>query len=109
VHQSLIPILVAEIVLWGTVPFVESPIQIPQSGLVWAAIIWLGLLGSGVAFLLYFYLLHAIGPTRSSMVTYTFPITGIAMGAIFLNESLDLGLILGAVLVVGSLLIVNRR
>jgi drug/metabolite transporter (DMT)-like permease len=42
------------------------------------------------------------------MVTYTFPIVGITLGVIFLQEKLDSTLVLGAILVVGSLLIVNR-
>jgi drug/metabolite transporter (DMT)-like permease len=105
---ALVPNAVADVALWAVIPFVESPIQLPQSGEVWTAIIWLGLLGSGVAYLLYFYLLHAIGPTRTSMVTYTFPIVGIALGVIFLQEKMDGALVLGAILVVGSVLIVNR-
>lgn len=109
VHQSLIPIIVADLAMWGIVPFVESPVSLPASTEVWTAILWLGLLGSGAAYLLYFYLLHAIGPTRTSMVTYTFPLTGILLGVVFLRESLDLALLIGAALVVGSLLIVNRK
>jgi len=105
---ALVPNAVADLALWAAIPFVESPVQLPQSGEVWTAIIWLGLLGSGVAYMLYYYLLHAIGPTRTSMVTYTFPIVGITLGVIFLQEKLDSTLVLGAILVVGSLLIVNR-
>ena len=71
--------------------------------------IWLGLVGSCVAYLFYFYLLHSVGPTRTATVTYTFPVIGIILGVIFLNESLDMLLVLGAGLVVASLVIVNQR
>ncbi len=108
-YQAFFPILVADIAIWAVLPFVESPLKIPASPEVWMAILWLGMLGSGAAYLLYFYLLHAIGPTRTSLVTYTFPLTGIVMGVLFLGERLDFALILGALLVVGSLLIVNRK
>ena len=42
------------------------------------------------------------------MVTYTFPVVGVALGVIFLNETLDINLLLGAALVVVSIVIVNR-
>lgn len=107
-YQALVPNAIADVAIWAAVPLVESPLLWPQSGQVWTALVWLGLLGSGVAYLLYFYLLHAIGPTRTSMVTYTFPVVGVTMGVLLLNERLDAPLVVGAALVVGSLLIVNR-
>ncbi|MCL5428724.1 MAG: DMT family transporter, partial [Chloroflexi bacterium] len=70
---------------------------------------WLGLIGSCIAYLLYYYLLHSVGPTRISMVTYMFPVVGVALGVLLLNERLDFSLIAGAVLVLASLLIVNRK
>ncbi len=94
--------------LWAIAPVVESPLQFPVLPLTWVAIVWLGLIGSCLAYLLYFYLLHSVGPTRSSMVTYTFPLVGVTLGVGFLNERLDFSLILGAVLIIASLYIVNR-
>jgi drug/metabolite transporter (DMT)-like permease len=73
------------------------------------ALIWLGLIGSCLAYLFYFYLLHSIGPTRMTMVTYVFPVVGITLGVLFLNEVLDWHLVLGTVLILGSLVIVNRK
>jgi drug/metabolite transporter (DMT)-like permease len=43
------------------------------------------------------------------MVTYTFPVVGVALGVIFLNETLDINLLLGAALVVTCIVIVNRK
>jgi drug/metabolite transporter (DMT)-like permease len=106
--QAFVPLLVADAVMWALVPLVESPVVYPSLPITWLAIAWLGLIGSCIAYLLYFYLLHAIGPTRTTMVTYTFPVVGVTLGVIFLNETLDINLLLGAVLVVGSIVIVNR-
>ena len=80
----------------------------PALQITWIALLWLGLIGSCIAYLLYYYLIHAVGPTRATMVTYTFPVVGVALGVLFLHEALDFNLIGGAVLIVGSLLIVNR-
>ncbi|MGH2581477.1 MAG: DMT family transporter [Anaerolineales bacterium] len=107
--QSLIPIALADALIWLFVPFVESPIQLPQTTPGITAILFLGIISSCVAYLLFYYLLHAIGPTRSNMVTYTFPLVGVLLGVTFLNESLDLPLLLGAALVVGSVFVVNRN
>ena len=72
------------------------------------AIAWLGLVGSCLAYLLYFYLLHSVGPTRTTLVTYVFPLVGVGLGVIFLQERLDWNLFLGGALVVGSIAVVNR-
>ena len=107
--QAFVPLLVADALMWVLVPLLESPLVLPSLPITWLAIAWLGLIGSCFAYLLYFYLLHAIGPTRTTMVTYTFPVVGVALGVVFLSETLDINLVLGAALVVGSIVIVNRQ
>jgi len=106
--HALVPLFSADILLWAIAPSVESPLVLPSLPLTWLAIVWLGVIGSCIAYLLYFYLLHSVGPTRASMVTYTFPLVGVTLGVGFLNERLDYSLVLGAALVIASLLIVNR-
>jgi len=73
------------------------------------AVIWLGLLGSGVAYLLFFRLLGRWGATRTTLVAYLLPIWGIALGAIVLSEPVDAWLIVGTALVIGGIGLVNRR
>ena len=107
--HALIPLITADVLLWGIAPVVESPFTLPTLAMTWWAILWLGLVGSCVAYLLYFYLLHSVGPTRSSMVTYTFPLVGVTLGVGFLGERLDFSLVLGALLILASLYIVNRE
>src|SRR5574339_120628 len=83
------------------------PVQVPHLGITWIALLFLGVLGSGLAFVLAFYLIHEIGPTRMTMVTYLFPVGGVTLGVLFLNEPLTWQLITGAALVVGSLAVAN--
>jgi drug/metabolite transporter (DMT)-like permease len=73
------------------------------------AVLWLGIFGSGLAYLVFFRLLNAWGPTRTSLVAYTLPIWGIALGAIVLNERIQPGLILGTALVICGIAFVNVR
>jgi drug/metabolite transporter (DMT)-like permease len=71
------------------------------------ALLFLGVIGSGFAFILAYTLIHEIGPTRTSMVTYLFPLGGVILGATFLHEELTWQLIAGAILIVASLVIAN--
>ncbi|CAG1006391.1 putative inner membrane transporter YedA [Anaerolineales bacterium] len=103
------PLLTSTIFMWVLMPFVEPSFKFPVQPVTWVAILWLGVLGSGIAMVLNYYLLHEIGPTRSSMVTYVFPPGGVLLGIIFLDEQLSWQLLAGAVLVVASLVIVNWR
>jgi drug/metabolite transporter (DMT)-like permease len=101
------PLVSATIVMWLIAPVLESPFKIPQLSLTWIAILWLGILGSGLALILWYYLLHEIGPTRTGMVTYIFPLGGVILGVIFLNEHLSWQLVIGALLIISSIVVVN--
>jgi drug/metabolite transporter (DMT)-like permease len=56
-----------------------------------------------------YYLIHAIGPTRTTMVTYLFPLGGVTLGVGFLGEQLTWQLVAGAVLIVASLAVANLQ
>lgn len=109
VVHALVPLFSADAFIWAGALLTESPITWPVLPITWIALLWLGLVGSCTAYLLYFYLLHSIGPTRATMVTYMFPIVGVTLGVAFLGEVMDFSLLLGAVLVLCSLWIVNRQ
>jgi drug/metabolite transporter (DMT)-like permease len=108
VVQGLVPIVGASTFLWLLVPIVEDPLSLPELPITWIAIAWLGLLGTGFAFILYFYLIHSVGPTRTTLVTYIFPLVGLVLGVIVLGEKLDLRLVVGAGLIIISVAVVNQ-
>jgi len=101
------PLVSATLIMWIVAPVLESPFSIPQLSLTWVAVLWLGVLGSGLALILWYYLLHEIGPTRTGMVTYIFPLGGVILGVIFLDEQLSWQLAIGALLIISSILVVN--
>jgi drug/metabolite transporter (DMT)-like permease len=109
VLQSTMVLLFAGGMMALATPVVERPLNLPDSGLAWFAIAWLGLLGSCAAYLLFFYLINAWGPTRASLVTYVFPVIGLLLGIIFLNEAADWHLLAGSALIVAGILVVNVR
>jgi drug/metabolite transporter (DMT)-like permease len=73
------------------------------------AVAWLGLLGSGLAYLSYFRILQHWGATRTSMVAYLLPVVGILLGAIVLKEAVSLSTLIGTILVIGGIALVNAR
>ena len=72
------------------------------------ALLVLALACTSVAYLLYFQLLAAVGPTKSTTVTYLLPVFGTAWGALFLDEPVTAGMLAGLLLVLGSVVLVNE-
>jgi drug/metabolite transporter (DMT)-like permease len=81
-----------------------------------AAIVTLGALGSGVAYLLYYKILDIVGSAIASSVTYITPIIAVVLGVWLLGEELHwyepvggLIVILGAAISQGSVLTLFKR
>jgi drug/metabolite transporter (DMT)-like permease len=85
----------------------EHPLSLPWTGSSVFAVVWLGLLGSGLAYLCFFWLLARWGSTRTSMVAYLLPVVGIVLGFVVLNETIDGRVLLGTALIVGGVGLVN--
>jgi len=97
-------------VITGTIALLtERPFEVEWTGRSIFAIAWLGILGSGVAYLVYFRLLKSWGATRTSMVAYLLPIVAIAAGVLVLREVVDAGMLVGTALVIGGVALVNSR
>ena len=109
VAQATLVVLLSDLMLWVFALGFESPLRLPSLSLTWIALLWLGFLGTGLAYLLYFYLINEWGSTRTSVVTYTMPVIGVILGVVFLGETLSLSLILGVGLVLTGIGFVNWR
>jgi len=107
--RSAGPLFSGSVIMWLAAFAFESPLRLPSLGITWVALIFLGTIGSGFAFVMVFYLIHEIGPTRTSMITYIFPLGGVILGVVFLHEQLTWQLIAGGLLIVASLFVANRQ
>jgi len=87
----------------------ENPFAVSWNGDAILAVVWLGILGSGFAYLANFRLLSRIGATRTALVAYLLPIVGIISGALMFAERVDDRLILGTLLILGGVALVNSR
>ena len=78
------------------------PAQTPGIN-AWLAILVLGMLCTGVAYVLYFRLIANAGPARALTVTFMIPVFAVAYGVIFLSEAVTLWMVLcGAIIICGT-------
>jgi drug/metabolite transporter (DMT)-like permease len=85
-------------------PFFPAPAS-PTPG-VWAAVLALGVLCSGIAYLIYFRLIAEVGPTSALTVTFLNPVFGILWGALFLGETVGWHTLAGSgIVLVGTALV----
>lgn len=72
------------------------------------AILMLGILGSGFAYILFYWLIVHVGATRTSLVTYVSPVIALILGAVVLQEPLQWTMLVGLVLIIGGVGLVTN-
>jgi drug/metabolite transporter (DMT)-like permease len=85
------------------------PPAAPPTPLVLACVLALGLVCGALAYLLYFRLIHDVGPAGALTVTYLVPLFGMLWGALFLGETLTPSMLGGAALVILGTVFVLRN
>lgn len=78
-----------------------APDSSPGIGPV-AAVLALGVIGTGAAFVILFWLISTAGPARAWIVTYIAPAFAVVYGATLLDESIEPATIAGLVLILGG-------
>ena len=97
-------------IITGTIAILfEHPWTATPDGEAIFSILWLGILGSGVAYLFVFRLFAHWGATRTTLVAYLLPVVGIVLGYLVLDEPIDARLIVGTALVIAGVGLVNSR
>ncbi|MFF2508670.1 DMT family transporter [Streptomyces sp. NPDC058067] len=87
--------------------FTTLPDRLPVVPLL--AIVALGALGTGLAFLIQYGLVAEVGPTTAQMVTYFIPVIATAAGVALLGESLSWSTPIGAVVVLAGAALTQSR
>jgi drug/metabolite transporter (DMT)-like permease len=83
-----------------------------QSSFAWPSLLALlavGVLGTGVAFVLMGTLSGRVGPTRSAFITYAIPVVALVLGVVFRDEIVAPVAVIGVVLVIAGALLASRR
>ena len=105
VFQVLFGLLTVSMLAFAT----ERPLAVDWVPESIFAVVWLGLLGSGLAYLCFFRILQHWGATRTSLVAYLLPVYGIALGALILSEPISLNTLAGTALIIAGIALVNAK
>jgi drug/metabolite transporter (DMT)-like permease len=98
--------LIALLLALPLLTFWPAPAHIPSLGAL-AAAAELGILGTAIAYLLYFWLIHHVGATRTSLVTYLLPCTALFWGVALRGEHVSWNALAGLALVLVGTMVTN--
>lgn len=73
------------------------------------AVVVLGAVGTGYAYVLNYRIVAELGPTTASLVTYLIPVVAVAVGITFLDEAFRLRVVAGGALIVVGIALVHGR
>ncbi|MDR2996626.1 MAG: DMT family transporter [Microbacterium sp.] len=99
--------LAAAIMLLLTPVLVLTPVSL-DAGVV-VAVVLLGFLGTGLAYVWNQNVLRAWGPTRASTVTYITPVVGVTLGVLVLHEQVTWNEPVGVLVVFAGILLAQDR
>ncbi|MDB9967299.1 DMT family transporter [Gammaproteobacteria bacterium] len=88
--------------------FFNLPNQMPDNNAI-AALLWLGIVSTGIAYLGYIRLIEQIGAVRTSTVTYLLPVFSIIWGSIFLQEKITWIIFVGFIFVMIGMYFANNK
>jgi drug/metabolite transporter (DMT)-like permease len=74
-----------------------------------AMMVGLGVFGSGVAYIFFYYMVKHASPEFATMVTYLVPVSAILWGSLLLGEAIRWNLVTGLVFILGGVYMANRR
>jgi uncharacterized membrane protein len=69
----------------------------------------LGVVGTGIAYLLNYRIIADVGATRASLVTYLIPVVAVTVGVVVLGEHFEWRLVAGGVLIVAGIALLRER
>ena len=100
---GLVPLVAAGFVLEG------SPLAFRWTPRALLSLVYLALVGSVVAFLLFYWLLRRMDVTKVLLIALVTPVLAVALGAAVLGEHLGARAFLGTALILGGVFLGARR
>jgi drug/metabolite transporter (DMT)-like permease len=99
---GLIPLLLIGIPLEG------NPFHYHWTRMAVVSLFYLAIVGSVVAFLLYYWLIHNMDVTKTMMISLVTPVVAVMLGMLVLNEKLDWRTIAGGVMIMSGIALARR-
>ena len=91
---GLIPLLLIGIPLEG------NPFKFHWTGLAVIALFYLAIVGSVIAFILYYWLVHNMDVTKSMLIALVTPVVAVVLGMIVLHEQLNWRTLVGGAMII---------
>jgi len=92
------------------IPLEGNPLRFHWSVMAWIALVYLAVVGSVIAFLLYYWLVQHMDVTKSMLIALVTPVVAVLLGMIVLDEQISWRTLAGgAMIMAGIAFIVVRR
>jgi O-acetylserine/cysteine efflux transporter len=103
------PFLLGGVCITGLGLALEAPSGISWTGTFVASLLYISLVGTALAWVLWLGLIRAGEASRVAAYVFLVPLVAVVLGALFLGETVGPSLLVGAALVVSGIYLVNRR
>lgn len=110
-YQITFGTLLCSMLASGVVAFAVEPIPFVKIIAIETIIVLIGLgvFGSGIAYLLFYFMIQKGSPEYATMVTYLVPASAIVWGSTLLNEPINVSLLLGLAFILCGVYLVNKK
>ncbi|UOM36313.1 DMT family transporter [Acuticoccus sp. I52.16.1] len=102
--------LSASLILVPAALIVDAPFTLPvPSGTVWAAVVAFAVLGTALAYILYFAIIARAGAMNAMLVTVLIPVVALMSGVLLLDETVTVFQLAGLGLIILGLSVIDGR
>lgn len=101
-ETTLIQLMVAALVLFPNIIYQGNLNVSKISSTTWIFILIIGILHTGIAYILYFSSIKGLKGQSIAILSYIDPVTAVVMASVFLAEPITLVKIIGGILILGS-------
>ncbi|SDS09027.1 Permease of the drug/metabolite transporter (DMT) superfamily [Paenibacillaceae bacterium GAS479] len=110
-YQATFGMLLCATVAGGIMAFSLEPFptQAVTSGAFLTSLVGLGVVGSGIAYIIFFYLIQKGSPEFATMVTYLVPVSAILWGYVLLDEEIHWNLLAGLAVILTGVFLATRQ
>ncbi|MCC6964125.1 MAG: EamA family transporter [candidate division Zixibacteria bacterium] len=109
IQLSILMILPGLALLVPSMLLLEWPLKLEIERAGWLSLLYLALMGTGVAFILWYYLLKRISVVALSLMTFLEPLVAITLGYLLLNERLTSHFLIGGILILAGVLLATLQ
>jgi drug/metabolite transporter (DMT)-like permease len=110
-YQTTFGTLLCTMLGSGTVAFSTEPVNLSRLASLTntGMVIGLGVFDSGIAYILFYFMVQKGSPEFATMVTYLVPATAIIWGSTLLNEPVHWSLFAGLAFILGGVFVSSRK